>query len=164
MFLHPDQQTIVKRNFNGPARVAGSAGTGKTVVALHRAVHLALKYPDAKVLVTTFSEALADVLQSKIESLIEGQASVAQRIEVSNLDSIGKRLFANTTAKVEIAEAATIKEVLISVASRVGKGKFTRQEKARKEQTALVVLLNNMTHLAKAIRQPNLKTARNQTI
>ena len=36
VFLHPDQSGIVERNYNGPARVSGSAGTGKTVVALHR--------------------------------------------------------------------------------------------------------------------------------
>ena len=42
VFLHPSQRDIVERRYGGPARVAGSAGTGKTVVALHRAVHLAL--------------------------------------------------------------------------------------------------------------------------
>ena len=41
VFLHPAQREIVERDYNGPARVAGSAGTGKTIVALHRAVHLA---------------------------------------------------------------------------------------------------------------------------
>ena len=40
VFLHPAQRSIVERHYNGPARVAGSAGTGKTVVALHRAGHL----------------------------------------------------------------------------------------------------------------------------
>ncbi|PKM00841.1 MAG: DNA helicase, partial [Gammaproteobacteria bacterium HGW-Gammaproteobacteria-7] len=41
VFLHPAQRELVERRFGGPARVAGTAGTGKTVVALHRAVHLA---------------------------------------------------------------------------------------------------------------------------
>jgi superfamily I DNA/RNA helicase len=45
--LHPDQRELVERNYNGPARVAGSAGTGKTIVALHRAAHLARAHPDA---------------------------------------------------------------------------------------------------------------------
>src|SRR5690606_5101363 len=40
VFLHPEQRELVARTFSGPARVAGSAGTGKTVVALHRAAHL----------------------------------------------------------------------------------------------------------------------------
>ena len=41
VFLHPAQRGVVERTFNGPARVSGSAGTGKTVVALHRAARLA---------------------------------------------------------------------------------------------------------------------------
>ena len=48
VFLHPDQsRDRGKRNYNGPARVSGSAGTGKTVVALHRTAHLARSNPDS---------------------------------------------------------------------------------------------------------------------
>lgn len=59
VFLHPVQQEFVDRDFNGPARVIGSAGTGKTVVALHRAVRLAAEATDGRVLLTTFSADLA---------------------------------------------------------------------------------------------------------
>lgn len=59
VFLHPDQQEIVERDYTGPARVSGSAGTGKTIVALHRAAHLARAHPNARVLLTTFSDTLA---------------------------------------------------------------------------------------------------------
>src|SRR5690606_23035868 len=55
VFLHPAQREMVERRWGGPARVAGTAGTGKTVVALHRAVHLARQNPEARVLLTTFS-------------------------------------------------------------------------------------------------------------
>ena len=48
VFLHPSQREIVEKDFAGPARVAGSAGTGKTIVALHRAVRLAKSSPDAR--------------------------------------------------------------------------------------------------------------------
>ena len=41
VFLHPEQRQWVERDYAGPARVSGSAGTGKTIVALHRAAHLA---------------------------------------------------------------------------------------------------------------------------
>ena len=47
VFLHPEQRQWVERDYSGPARVSGSAGTGKTIVALHRAVHLARTNPDA---------------------------------------------------------------------------------------------------------------------
>ena len=66
IFLHPEQREWVARDFNGPARVSGSAGTGKTIVALHRAVHLARVHPEARVLLVTFSEALANTLHNKL--------------------------------------------------------------------------------------------------
>ena len=50
VFLHPEQRQWVERDNTGPARVSGSAGTGKTIVALHRAVHLARSHPEARVL------------------------------------------------------------------------------------------------------------------
>src|SRR2546425_3304887 len=58
VFLHPAQRRLVERDYNGPARISGSAGTGKTIVALHRAVALARRQPDRRVLLTTFSKAL----------------------------------------------------------------------------------------------------------
>lgn len=45
IFLHPEQRQWVERDYNGPARISGSAGTGKTIVALHRAAFLARKHP-----------------------------------------------------------------------------------------------------------------------
>ena len=127
VFLHPDQRSIVERQFNGPARVAGSAGTGKTVVALHRAVHLAKKYPSASVLVTTFSEALADVLESKMVSLVGKDNAIADRIEVSHMNFVGNQMFMETNSQFQVADAQTIKAILASVADRVGTGKFTNQ-------------------------------------
>src|SRR5439155_15837674 len=66
VFLHPDQRQWVERDYDGPARVSGSAGTGKTIVALHQAAHLARTHPDARVLLTTFSDTLANALQTKL--------------------------------------------------------------------------------------------------
>src|SRR6202007_1147070 len=60
IFLHPAQRTLVERDYSGPARVAGSAGTGKTIVALHRAVFLVRTNAGARVLLTTFSAALGE--------------------------------------------------------------------------------------------------------
>lgn len=129
IFLHPDQEAIVQRQFNGPARVAGSAGTGKTVVALHRAVHLAEKYTDAKVLVTTFTEALADVLGSKMETLVGKESSVSDRIEVADLNSIGQRLFTEAANGFQLCDGATTNEILLAVANRDdnidARGKFS---------------------------------------
>ena len=57
VFLHPSQRALVERSLSGPARVAGSAGTGKTIVAIHRAVRLARDNPNARILLASFSAA-----------------------------------------------------------------------------------------------------------
>ena len=66
-FLHPDQSDLVSAIFSGPAKVSGSAGTGKTVVAMHRAKHLAKQ--GEKVLFTTYVTALCENIESNINRL-----------------------------------------------------------------------------------------------
>jgi superfamily I DNA and RNA helicase len=88
IFLHPAQRQLVERDCNGPARVSGSAGTGKTIVALHRAVHLARSNPDTRLLLTTFSETLANLLRSKLRLLISNEPRLGERIEVHAMTSL----------------------------------------------------------------------------
>ena len=87
IFLHPTQRRIVNRDYSGPARVLGGAGTGKTVVAMHRAKRLAGELDQGKkVLFTTFTRNLADDIKENLRKI----ASVDQmrQIEVVNLDSL----------------------------------------------------------------------------
>lgn len=87
IFLHPTQRRIVNRDYSGPARVLGGAGTGKTVVAMHRAKRLAGELDQGKkVLFTTFTRNLADDIKDNLRKI----ASVDQmrQIEVVNLDSL----------------------------------------------------------------------------
>jgi AAA domain len=70
VFLHPSQRAAVERSFNGAARVSGSAGTGKSVVAMHRAAHLAQTSEAARVLLTTFSRTLAGTLSDGMDTLL----------------------------------------------------------------------------------------------
>ena len=79
VFLHPEQRQLVERHYTGPARVSGSAGTGKTIVALHRAVFLARANQNARVLLTTFSHMLANALRTQIRRLISNEPSRAWR-------------------------------------------------------------------------------------
>ncbi len=67
-FLHPSQARLVRRSFRGPARIRGAAGTGKTVVALHRAAYLARSRP-GRILVTTYVRTLPDVLRSTLRRM-----------------------------------------------------------------------------------------------
>ncbi len=93
IFLHPDQQHLVERDYNGPARVTGSAGTGKTIVALHRAVHLARVHADSRVLLATFTDALANALDTRMKRLVRSEPRLADRIEVRSLHALAERLY-----------------------------------------------------------------------
>src|SRR5205807_4234014 len=103
VFLHPAQRELVERRYGGPARISGSAGTGKTVVALHRAVALAHAHPDARVLLTTFSGTLANALRSKLTRLIGTEPRLGERIEVDALDTVARRLYQRTLGRAQIA-------------------------------------------------------------
>lgn len=69
VFLHPEQRRFVDRRYTGPARLAGGAGTGKTVVVVHRAARLATARPTPRVLLTTFTTNLAQDLDRDVSRL-----------------------------------------------------------------------------------------------
>lgn len=87
VFLHPSQRKLVERRFAGPARVLGGAGTGKTVVAMHRARRLAstLANPREKVLFTTYTKNLASDIEQNLRQICTTEE--LRRIEVTNLDA-----------------------------------------------------------------------------
>ena len=86
VFLHPAQRGLVERDWTGPARVVGSAGTGKTVVALHRVLHLLSRDPHARVLLTTFSTPLAEALADKLKLMTAERAGLFERATISSFD------------------------------------------------------------------------------
>jgi hypothetical protein len=92
VFLHPNQREVVAKDFSGPARVLGSAGTGKTVVALHRAMRLVRHDPDARVLLTTFSDPLAHTLRHNLKLLAGGESAALDRITVVSFRGIAEEL------------------------------------------------------------------------
>jgi hypothetical protein len=69
VFLHPEQRKYATQTFNGPFRLTGGAGTGKTVVLLHRARELSKLNPGARIVLTTFTKALAGNLHRDLERL-----------------------------------------------------------------------------------------------
>lgn len=86
VFLHPTQQMIVNRDYSGPARVLGGAGTGKTVVAMHRAKRLAANLSDSqRILFTTFTANLASDIKCNLEKICTKEE--LSKIEVINLDA-----------------------------------------------------------------------------
>jgi mRNA-degrading endonuclease RelE of RelBE toxin-antitoxin system len=127
IFLHPEQRYLVERDYSGPARVAGSAGTGKTIVALHRAVFLARKNPDARVLLSTFSETLANALRTKLRRLISNEPRLGERLEVHALDAIGQRLYEVNFGRPRIVSQNDLRLVLQEASKSVGDHKFRLQ-------------------------------------
>ena len=112
VFLHPEQRAMVERHYNGPARVSGSAGTGKTVVALHRAAYLVRANPSARVLLTTFSDALARLLQSKLELLVNHDKAILKRITVASLDSVALGIYGKQFGNPKLAQRRDVQRLI----------------------------------------------------
>ncbi|MGH8432562.1 MAG: UvrD-helicase domain-containing protein, partial [Solimonas sp.] len=125
VFLHPAQEQLVRSAFNGPARVAGSAGTGKTIVALHRAAWLARNHADARVLLTTFSDALASALQTRLRRLLGNEPRLGERIDVHSLEAIGRRLYRAQIGEPRMAGREAIRAALSEASAAVGGHRFS---------------------------------------
>lgn len=94
VFLHPSQRLYVEHDYHGPFRLLGGAGTGKTVVAMHRAKRLAARLLRSgsrqKVLFTTYSRNLATDIASNLKLICT--ADEFNTIDVVNLDKLVKDL------------------------------------------------------------------------
>ncbi|MBQ1052185.1 DEAD/DEAH box helicase [Micromonospora sp. C51] len=111
-FLHPTQRDVAYRDtYSGPALVTGSAGTGKTVTGLHRAVFLAQRLPDGqKVLLTTFTRALADALARQLYRLTDDPA-VRARIDVISVDKLAYEIVTRGRGRVTVADAEVVDQL-----------------------------------------------------
>jgi mRNA-degrading endonuclease RelE of RelBE toxin-antitoxin system len=129
VFLHPDQRRYANSDYKGSARVYGGAGTGKTVVAVHRAVRLA-REGRGKVLLTTFSKTLASHLQRQVALLAAGDESVHSRLDIIHLHRTATTLWAKERRKpFQAAERSTVDALLQRAASAHGEDpQFAREE------------------------------------
>lgn len=125
VFLHPAQKKLVDRDYSGPARVSGSAGTGKTIVALHRAAHLARSNEDARVLLTTFSDPLAYSLQNKLARLLGKEPRLGERLEVQSMNAVGVRLYKANLGALKVAPKEAVNELLEQASAQVEDHKFS---------------------------------------
>nr|MBA2671485.1 AAA family ATPase [Gemmatimonadota bacterium] len=102
VFLHPAQRRLAYRpTYEGPARVLGGPGTGKTVVALHRARYLAAQLPHSagrRVLLTTFTRNLAAALERQLVSLA-GDEPILACVDVLNIDALAYRIVQEAEGK-----------------------------------------------------------------
>ena len=125
IFLHPSQRAIVEADYAGPARVSGSAGTGKTIVALHRAVFLARKYPDSRILLATFSDTLANPLSVQLKRLISNEPRIAERLEVYSMKSLARRLYKLNLGEPQIASREVIRDLIQAASTALEDHKFS---------------------------------------
>ncbi|MGX4688736.1 UvrD-helicase domain-containing protein [Streptomyces sp. JNUCC 63] len=88
VFLHPSQRRVAYRvSYGGPVQVTGGPGTGKTVAALHRVKHLLTRSPDSRILLTTYTNALAASLRENLALLLDGDESLLGRVEVTTVNA-----------------------------------------------------------------------------
>ncbi|MGI5273608.1 UvrD-helicase domain-containing protein [Nonomuraea sp. CA-218870] len=97
VFPHPPQHRLARARYDHPVLVVGGAGTGKTVVALRRAAHLAA-HGSGPVLLVTFSQGLCDELSGRLDRLIRDEL-VRKRIEVDNPERLAMRLVAQAEGR-----------------------------------------------------------------
>ncbi|MGW6137400.1 UvrD-helicase domain-containing protein [Streptomyces sp. NPDC055140] len=95
VFLHPSQRRVAYRtSYGGPVQVTGGPGTGKTVAALHRVKHLLGRDDDSRILLTTFTNALAAGLRENLALLLDDDQDLLKRVDVTTVDA-----YANSVAR-----------------------------------------------------------------
>ncbi|WP_086828632.1 UvrD-helicase domain-containing protein [Streptomyces sp. NRRL B-24572] len=88
VFLHPSQRRVAYRtSYAGPVQVTGGPGTGKTVAALHRVKHLLGRGADSRILLTTYTNALAAGLRDMLGLLLDGDEELLSRVDVTTVDA-----------------------------------------------------------------------------
>ncbi|OHO63945.1 3'-5' exonuclease [Corynebacterium sp. HMSC036D02] len=112
VFLHPSQRRAVEAEHTGSARITGGAGTGKTVVVVHRTKHLLQKNPKARVFLTTYTRELANALKTQMNELYPAfpEASVhgAPGLWISGVDALVFDVLANAQATERAAAMAAV--------------------------------------------------------
>lgn len=120
LFLHPDQRPLASRHWSGPARIRGAAGTGKTVIGLHRLAELARRYPEGTMLFTTYSRSLSDLLAKRYRNLPMAPSNV----EFLNIDRVAykfdNRNWANRARENKAFDAACRELIVDTPLERIG--------------------------------------------
>ena len=152
VFLHPSQAELVTRHFNGPARVLGGAGTGKTVVAMHRARYLArhvFKEPADRILFVTFTSTLAHNIGQNLDHLCGDER---QWIEVVHLHKWAMDYLKSQRVSVHIIAKEEQKQCWQEAISAAPKVEF--EDAFYRAEWENVVKANRITTQAEYLRVP----------
>jgi superfamily I DNA/RNA helicase len=160
IFLHPSQDRLVNKKFNGPARVLGGPGTGKTVVAMHRARYLArevFKEKTDRILFTTFTANLAESVEQNLRSLCGDEID---RIEVVHLHAWAVRFMKTQGVDFRVPSEEEIDQSWEEAISVVGDPDF--DVGFLKQEWALVVQANGIIAMPAYLQVP--RTGRGRTL
>ncbi len=111
VFLHPSQQRLVTKHAKGALKVTGGPGTGKTIVALHRARYLAevvFADDDRPVLLTTFSKALSIQVEHLLDQLCDDAPDVRARIQVRTITVVSQQILRACKEPAELLRDDTV--------------------------------------------------------
>lgn len=152
VYLHPSQRRIVRKEYKGPARILGGAGTGKTVVAMHRAKELASHcLGNEKILFTTFTENLAADIQENLRKICT--PDLMKHIEVVHLDQWVNRYLRAHDYPYTIAYGDEIADMWKQAESYTGVD-FDLPEGFFEEEWETVVQAQNIQSLAEYVKAP----------
>ena len=160
VFLHPSQEKLVSKDFKGPCRVLGGAGTGKTVVAMHRAKHLATNVftgNNDRILFTTYTANLAKNVEEMLSTLCP---ECADRIEAIHLHSWAARFMKSQGAGFEIADGEDLDECWEQAWAGVEGARF--DVGFLKQEWEQVIQANGIESLADYLKVP--RTGRGHTL
>lgn len=162
-FLHASQLALIQHEFHGPAKVTGSAGTGKTVVAMHRARHLARR--GERVLLTTVASTLSENIRRNMTLLCRGLP--VEAVTVSTVYQQALALVRRVDPEVSLASSHEIDQLLGALSSRHAPGyeaRFVRAEWDRVIRPQGVESWDDYQHARRPGRSRSLSTAQRKVL
>ncbi|WP_229070996.1 UvrD-helicase domain-containing protein [Actinoplanes sp. DH11] len=174
VFLHPEQRQYVERAYSGPFRLSGGAGTGKTVVLIHRARALATSQESARIVLTTFTTNLAESLRDNLALLdphVTQSTAVGQPgVYVAGVDALASAIIRSAGASVADAVRAVLGDTRSAPTARTSTTRWREivesagsslppeiaNEAFLSTEYALVILPNRVTNEAeyRRVRRP----------
>ena len=157
-FLHPAQRTLAEKpTYRGPAKVTGGAGTGKTVVAMHRARYLARRRLEAgdttsRILVATYTNSLAKNLERSLKRFCSKEEF--ERIHVSTVDALAYRTAAADGARMQPVQNPELDELAEIAASMASLDTYDLDGAFLLAEWRHVVLARNLSTLAEYATTP----------
>ncbi|WP_062073661.1 3'-5' exonuclease [Demequina sediminicola] len=122
VFLHPEQRKYATAHYNGAFRLSGGAGTGKTVVLVHRARNLWRENPQARVVLTTYTRNLADMLRANLQQLDPGVPIAsklgAPGVYITNIDALVSQVLKEAGTEISTAAQQVLGRPATHVTSR----------------------------------------------